>query len=157
MGKFKRSYKGVNRERREGYAGDEPKRGIYTAKLVSAGDHTSAGGNEGTEWVFELTEEPYAGWRGWVYTNDDSTAWKETMILEAIGAIGNDEEDINTTHEKLVKSANLVRLKLRMENSEEYGSRAKVAQVLPMPEGEGKKSKSKSGGKKKSKDTETPF
>lgn len=158
MGKFKRSYKEVDRERESGYSGDIPKPGIYTFKLVKVGDHTaSSSGADGTEWIFECVEAPYEGWRGWVYTNDDTTAWKEVQILEALGIITKEDEEINTTHEKIMKDASLVRCKITNETYEDE-KRGRIRTVLPMPEGENSKPSKKKKEKKKGKaGEETPF
>jgi hypothetical protein len=155
MGKFKRDYKEVDRDREAGYSGEVPKPGMYDFKLVSVGDHTSGAGNEGTEWIFECTEPPYEGWRGWVYTNDDTAAWKEVQILEALGIITKEDQTLNTTHEGILKKGNPVRCKVTNETYEEE-KRGKIKTVLPMPDGGGsaKKSKKKKGSKSKE---ESPF
>lgn len=156
MGKIKRSYKEVDRSGEGQYAGEVPKPGMYDAKLVRVSDHTSGAGNDGLEWVFEITEEPYAGWRGWVYTNDEASAWKEVQVLEAIGALGKDEDNLSTTHESLAKNANGVRIKVSNETYEGE-KRGKIRTVLPMPGSEpgGKKKKSKK--KDKVEKDDSPF
>ena len=145
-GKLKRSYKDVDRDREAGYAGEEPPRGIYDGELIRVSEHPTSNSPDGVEWVFRLTEEPYAGWQGWQYSNGDSTSWKEVQILEAAGIIAHEDEEIDMTFEQIVKKANPVRLKLSVEKSEEYGTRAKIRTVLPMPDG-----KASTGGAKKKK------
>src|SRR5689334_22441160 len=104
MGKMKRDYSGVERkEAGEGYTGDVPKPGIYDAVLSSVGDHTTS--DTATVWTFDITEEPFEGWRGWVYTNAEGAAWKELQILEAVGILAPGETEINLTHEQIMKKA----------------------------------------------------
>lgn len=155
MGKFKRDYSDADIKEGGGYSGDVPKPGMYDAVLVSCDEHTSAAGNEGTQWVFEITEEPFTGWRGWVYTNDDTAAWKEVQILQALGIIADKDDPVNSTHEKIVKDGNPVRVKVKNETYEEE-KRGRITTVLPMPGGEGK---AKKGKKKKaaSGDDDAPF
>lgn len=153
MGKFKRNYKDVDRSS-GGYSGDVPKPGVYDAELKSCAEHTSSAGNEGTEWVFEITEEPYAGWRGWVYTNEEGAAWKEAQVLTALGIISEDDDTVNTTHEQIVKKSAPVRVKVTNEVWEGE-KRARIKTVLAMPEGK-KKSKGEAKKSKKGKD-DSPF
>lgn len=155
MGKFKRDYSDVDIKEGGGYSGDVPKPGMYDGVLVSCSEHTSGAGNEGTEWVFEITEEPYAGWRGWVYSNDEGAAWKEVQILMALGIISDKDDPINTTHEKIMKDGGPVRLKVKNETYEEE-KRGRITAIMAPPEGATKTKKAK---KKKDKggDDETPF
>lgn len=156
MGKFKRNYSDVDRSKGyTEYAGDPPKPGIYDGRLDKVSDHTSSEGNEGTEWIFQITEEPYEGWSGWVYTNGDGAAWKELQVLEALGIIEPGEDDVNTTHEKILKAAQPVRLKVVTEKYEGE-NRPKLRTVLAMPDGKGKGSKAKKGKKGKVK-SDSPF
>lgn len=153
MGKFNRNYSDVERrEGGDGYNGDVPTPGIYDAILTSCKDHTSAAGNDGVEWIFEITEEPFAGWHGWVYTNDDSAAWKEVQILEAVGIMEPGDDNLKTTHEKIVKDAGACRVKVKNETYEGE-KRGKITVILPPKEGGSKKK----GGKKKGKKDEDPF
>lgn len=116
MGKFSGDYSGVDTSRGV-YAGEQPKAGpMYPAKLVICEEHTAASsGKDGTHWVFEITDGPYEGWRGHVYTNSDSAAWKESQILVAIGALKDPKGKIQTTHEKLVAKAGPVKIKTKTE------------------------------------------
>jgi hypothetical protein len=156
VGKLKRKYKTEYRESDGGYSGDMPKRGIYPGKLVSVADHESGAGNKGLEWIFEITEEPYAGWRGWTYSNDDASAWKEAQILVAGGIVdaskldkkGNLTVELDTTHEQIVRDFGPVRLQVRHENYDEE-KRAKLGRVLPPEEAEQKKHGKKKSKKKK--------
>lgn len=144
MGKFKKNYDNVERkEAGEGYSGDVPKPGIYNLALVSCKEHTSGAGNEGTEWVFEITDEPYAGWRGWVYSNDEGAAWKELQILEAIGILKPGETEVNSTHEQILKKASNCRGRIKNETYEDE-KKGKITTLLPQKDGEG-------GSKKKDK------
>jgi hypothetical protein len=158
VGKLTRKYKTEYRDPGEVYSGDMPARGIYNGRLVRLSDHTSGSGNDGLEWVFEITDEPYAGWQGYTYTNDDAAAWKEAGILVAGGIVsadkldskGNLTVDLNTTHEKIVKDFGPVRLQVRHETWDEE-KRAKLGRVLP-PDEETDKSGKKAKKKKKAKD-----
>lgn len=153
MGKFKRDYSDADIKEGGGYSGDVPKPGMYDGRLVSVQDHTSGAGNAGTEWVFEITEEPYAGWRGWSYTNDDTAAWKEVQYLVALGIIADKDDDIDTTHEKIVKDGGPVRIKVKNETYEDE-KRGRITAVMPPPEG----AVTKKAKKKKAKaDSDTPF
>ena len=103
MGKFSRNYEEVERrEAAETYAGEAPKPGIYDAVLSTCVEHTSSEGNTGTAWTFDISDGTYAGWRGWVYTNDNTAAWKEVQILEAVGVLVEGKNSLETTHEKIV-------------------------------------------------------
>ena len=138
MGKFKRDYGEVERREFEGYDGEAPTPGIYDAKLVSSKEHTSSAGNEGTEWIFEITgkdgdESPFTGWRGYVYTNDNSAAWKEVQILEAVKILAPGKDSVSTTHEKIVEKAKPCRIKVSNETYE--GERkGKIKTILPAKE-----------------------
>jgi hypothetical protein len=161
MGKVKRSYKNVDRSAEtQQYSGDVPKPGIYDFYLKKVDDHEGgdAAGNK-LVWMFECTQEPYSGWAGWVYTNDDSTAWKEVQIFEALGLLGPDDDSVDLTHEQIVAKAGPVRCKLINETYEDE-KRAKIRTVLPPRDGQSKPSsngKAASKGKKKKKDGDTPF
>lgn len=94
-GMLNRDYKDEEyREPSDGYTGELPTKGMYPARLVRAGEHTSKAGNDSVEWIFELLDgaenkngDSVAGWPGYIYTNEDSAAWKEQQILVALGAI----------------------------------------------------------------------
>lgn len=153
MGKFSRDYSEVERrDGGDGYAGEAPKPGIYNAILTSVEDHTSSAGNEGVEWIFEITDEPYEGWHGWVYTNEEGAAWKEVQILEAIGILKPGKDDINTTHEKILKGAKPCRVKVKNETYNDE-KRGKITTILPPKEGSTKAKK----GKAKDGDEDDPF
>lgn len=135
-----------------GYDGDEPKKGIYDGRLVSLKEHTSDAGNEGLEWIFEITDGPYKGWRGWVYSNMESTLWKTEQTTLAIqgGKKGRlvlqpVDEDGKGTESKTIKKAKPVRLAVRTEKYEGE-PKAKIRTVLPME-----------GKKKSSDDDDDPF
>lgn len=130
-----------------GYDGDEPKKGIYDGKLVSFKEHTSANGNEGLEWIFEITEEPFAGWRGWVYSNDNSTMWRTQQCANAIQggkkgkvALKPSEEDEDGTKSANVKKAKPVRLAIKRETYEGE-PKARIRSVL-VAEGKSKRDES---------------
>jgi hypothetical protein len=154
--KFKRNYADVDRSNDGQYAGDVPKPGIYDFKLARVSEHTGGTAEgEKSEWVFECTEEPYKGWRGYVYTNDSSTAWKEVQVLEALGILGSGEDDLDETYESIMKKAGPVRCRVKNETYEEE-KRGRITTVMAPPDGAAPKSaKAKKDGKKKKGDT--PF
>lgn len=145
MGSFNRDYSDVERkEVGEGYTGDVPKPGIYNAVLSSVGDHTTS--DTATVWTFDLTDEPYEGWRGWVYTNAEGAAWKELQILEALGLLAPGEDKFKGTHESVMKKAGPCRVKIKNETYEEE-KRGKITTILPPKDGaKAKKSKKDKGG-----------
>lgn len=155
--KFKRNYSDVDRSGEGQYSGDVPKPGIYDFKLARAAEHTGGSAEgEKTEWVFECTSEPYVGWRGYVYTNDSSTAWKEVQILEALGIIGKDDEEVDETYESIMKKAGPVRG--RVKNEEYDGEkRGRLNTIMPPPDGAAPKSASKAGKKGKKDKEKSPF
>jgi len=136
-------------EKEGGYDGDEPLKGTFDGKLVSLKEHTSGEGNEGLEWIFEITEAPFAGWRGWVYSNNDSAKWKTQQIVKAIQggseskmALKPSPSDGDGTKSKTVKAATAVRLRIRKEKYEDE-FRGKIARVIPNENAKPKKSKKK--------------
>lgn len=143
-------------EEREGsgYDGEQPLKGTFDGMLISLKEHTSGNDNEGYEWIFEITEEPYAGWRGWVYSNMDSAKWKTQQIVKAIQGGSEERVTLDPTDEgtdsKTVKKAKPVRLRMRKEKYDGE-DRAKIARVMPR-DGGGKEKK----GKKKKK-SDDPF
>lgn len=155
MGKINRDYSGVDHSKNfTEYAGETPKPGIYDGRLDKINDHPTDNSPDGLEWIFQITEEPYEGWAGWLYTNGDSSAWKEQQVMEAIGAINPGDDGYKGTTEALVKNAAPVRLKVTNETYEGE-KRAKIKTVLQMP-GASKGSGKKKGKGKKGKD-ESPF
>jgi hypothetical protein len=151
-----------------GYAGEEPKRGIYDGVLVSLQDHTSASsGAEGLKWVFEITEGSYKGWRGYVYSNLDSTKWRTQEIVKAIQGGSEKAVKIETTEKgtdsKTVKKAKRVRLNIKVEKYDDE-PRGRIRNILPYENvsdssGGGSNSDEPGGGKKKKKNKgdEPPF
>lgn len=152
MGKMKRDYSQVERKETTAYSGDVPKPGIYDGVLSSCDDHTSGEGNSGTKWVFEITQEPYVGWPGWVYTNETTAAWKEMQILEATGVMKPGETSLDMTHEQIVKKAGPVRLKVKNEQYEGE-TKGKITTIMAPPGG----AVAKKGKKEKSGSSEGPF
>lgn len=143
MGKMKRDYGDVERrEPGEGYNGDQPKPGIYNAELSTLKEHSTS--DTATQWTFDITDEPFAGWRGWVYTNAEGAAWKELQILEAIGILAPGETEVNSTHEQILKKAKPCRIRVKNETYEGE-KRAKITTILPATD-------AATGGKKKKKD-----
>ena len=152
MGKFKHDGSSVDTTK-GGYGGEEPKPGIYPAELVVCEEHTSSEGNEGTHWVFQLTEDagPYAGWRGHVYTNDAGALWKQDQVLVALG-LQEPGGKYEGTHEAIVKKGGPVRVKTHLETYEDE-KKAKIRSVLRPAEGQAAPKKK---GKKEKKGDE-PF
>lgn len=149
MGKMKRNYGDVERkEVSEGYNGDPPKPGIYNAVLSTVDEHTTS--DTATVWTFDIMDEPYEGWRGWVYTNAEGAAWKEVQILEAIGILKPGENNLDSSHETILKKAGPCRIKVRNETYEGE-KRGKITAILPPSEG------AKAGKKKDKKKKEDPF
>lgn len=121
-----------------GYNGDEPRKGIYTGRLHSFKEHTSSAGNDGLEWIFEITEGEFAGWRGWVYSNMEAAKWKTQQIATAINAGSKKkvklmpaEEDGDGTASKTVSKAKKVRLVIRTEKYEGE-PRGRIRTILPL-------------------------
>lgn len=149
-------------ERTGGYDGEEPKKGIYPGRLVSLNEHTSGAGNESLQWVYEITEGDYKGWRGWVYSNMDSAKWKTQEMVVAIsggakkavslkpGAAGDREEGQNNA---TVKKAKPVRLRIISEMYEGE-PKGRIRNVLPADASTGS---SEDGEKKKKKKGDDPF
>lgn len=157
---MKRSYKDVDL-REGGYDGEQPKPGLYPMTLVKAEDHTTS--DTARHWVFEVTEGPFKGWQGHVYTNAEGAAWKEVQILLATGLLKDPKGTINMSDEAMVKKAGPVRG--RVVNEEYEGERrGKLTKVLPPKETDDDEDaeeapKSKAGKKKgkKNKDADDPF
>lgn len=137
-------------EREGGYAGETPKRGTYDGVLVALAEHTSGEGNEGLEWIFEITDGEYKGWRGWTYSNMDSTKWRTQDIVFAISGgkkeglkLDPAEEKKDGPKSKTVKKAMPVRLHLVTEMYDDE-KKAKIKTVLPnLKASEAKKDKKK--------------
>lgn len=109
---LKRSYK--DEEYKEGggfYDGPAPTPGMHPVKLVDVGDHTSQDGNEGVKWTYDITEGKFAGWRGYVYTNDSTTLWKEQEMLVALGVIKPNAE-LNMSYANIIKKAQPARARI---------------------------------------------
>jgi Protein of unknown function (DUF669) len=156
MGKWDVDFDDYEEKEQSGYDGEVPKKGTYTADLISLGEHTSGAGNEGLEWIFEITEGDYKGWRGWVYSNMDTAKWKTQQIVKAIS--GGAEKAVkldpgtdadSKTENKTVKKAKSVRIRVGRETYDDE-PRAKIRTVMAMEAGEG-------GGKKKKKKGDDPF
>lgn len=144
-------------ERTGGYNGDEPKNGIYDGKLVALAEHTTS--DDALVWIWEITEEPYAGWRGWQYTNMSSAKWKTQQFTKAIS--GGDEKPMRLDpaddvkdggDSKTVKKALPVRIRIKQEPYEGE-QRARIRTVLPNEDAAVKKGKKKG----KSADADDPY
>jgi hypothetical protein len=137
-------------EKEGGYDGDEPKKGIYDARLVSLREHTSGEGNEGLEWQFDITEEPYVGWRGWVYSNMDSAKWKTQQIVKAISGGSEDGMRLDPvdgpdgSKSKTVKASQPVRLRIGREMYDDE-PKARIRRVMVSENAKPAKKKAKKG------------
>lgn len=149
MAKHKIDFDDYESREDTGYDGDEPKKGIYDGALITVKDHESAAGNEGFEWVFEITDGDFSGWRGWVYSNNDSSKWKTQQIIKAITGGKTDDFLLDTDDggKKTVKKAKPVRLRIVNEKYEDE-RKGRIRVVLP---GEA------STGKGKKADKDDPF
>lgn len=137
-------------ERTGGYDGETPKKGLYTGTLIEFGDHESSSGNEGLVWVFEISEGEYKGWRGWVYSNLDSTKWKTQQVVKAING-GSEEKVVLDTSEKgvakILKNASPVRLRI-VNELYEGESKGRIKTVMPAETDEDAPETKKKKGKK---------
>lgn len=163
MGKYDVDFDDYEDKSGAGYDGEVPKKGNYPGKLVSLKEHTSGAGNEGLEWIFEITEGDYAGWRGWYYSDMENSKWKTQQIVKAIN--GGDEKKTSLdpsptgkdgSDNKTVKKALPVRMRLTREmyddGSGEKEPRAKIRAIMPDEDVSEKKA-----SKKKKKKGDDPF
>lgn len=148
MGKYDVDFDDYEEKEGSGYDGEEPKKGIYDGKLVSLKEHTSGSGNEGLEWIWEITEEPYAGWRGWAYSNMDTAKWKTQQFVKAINggtekgmSLKPADEDGDGKTSATIKKAKPVRLRIVQEKYEDE----KKARIRTVMAADSSTKKSKSG------------
>lgn len=143
--RFVRDYKDQEwREPGEGYNGEEPQKGMYPFRLVDVREHETSQGNESVHWTFEMTDDAaskdgtasYAGWRGHLYTNDDTAAWKEQQIMVALGAIrpngkyNGTLEGLLKKYGKVVVMGRVIRERFIPEDGGEGEWRAKLVTVI---------------------------
>lgn len=119
-------------EERTGYNGEDPKPGLYSAKLVVFEEHTAASsGQEGFHWVFELTDEPYAGWRGHLYSNAESTKWRTQEIVRAIRGGSTDPVTLDTDKaDALLKRAKPVKVRVKLGDEYQGQRRPRITSVI---------------------------
>jgi hypothetical protein len=112
------------------YDGEPPTPGLYKGVLSSVGQHTTS--DDAVVWTFDITDGKYAGWRGWVYTNNTTAKWKQQDILVALGLmeVGG---SCSLSYEEIMRKAAPVRLRVI---SEPYGEemRPKVRTVMAAAE-----------------------
>jgi hypothetical protein len=136
------------REPSEGYQGEQPTKGLYTAELVSITDHTKQGEEEpsSVKWLFRLAEgsvnkngDDVSGFPDSVYTTEN-TLWREQQMLVALGVIKPGGK-VNLPYEGIVKKAKACTVKIGMERYiPEDGDpewRAKMQAFLPLREATG--------------------
>jgi len=114
-----------------GYTGEEPRRGVYEGKMIHVKDHTSANGNDGFEWCFEITKGEFKGWRGYTYSNLETAMWKTRQIINAI--FGKKDVTLDTDEDgaKMVKKARPVSLRIKSEMYEGE-KKGRLNAVLPL-------------------------
>lgn len=128
--KLKRSYKDEEYKPGGGiYDGPAPTPGMHPVKLVSVEEHTSAEGNDGVKWTLDICEGKFTGWRGYVYTNDDTALWKEQEMLVALGVI-KPNGSIDMTFDAIVKKAKPCRARIKNEMYDGE-ARGKIATLIP--------------------------
>lgn len=115
------------------YVGEEPRPGLLRLKCVNIEHHTAeSSGNEGIKWTFECTEEPYAGWWGYIYSdlNPEGSKWKTQQTTRALQAGSEKPVKIDLKNpEKFLKSCKEV--VGRIINEEYKGEdRAKIRKVM---------------------------
>lgn len=154
MGKFKHDGSSVDLTK-GGYQGEQPKPAIYPAELVICEEHTTGEGNDATHWVFEISEGPYRGWRGHVFTNDEGALWKQDQILVALG-LQRPGGSYSGTHEGIVKKGGPVKIRTIQE---EYNDekRAKIRTIMPPSEGQEFNFSKVDKVKKKKEKVDAPF
>ena len=127
--KIKYNVKGVEAK------GDRPtpKPGVYRCKIVSCVDAKPEGKDRRLEVQYEITEGENKGYKLYDYINLESEAseWKLASFIRAVGLP--EEGELNP--DKLVGVGLTVRT--RVENSEQYGSQAKPASLMPLDGTEG--------------------
>lgn len=85
MAKVKYDYDGVE-EGAGTYDGDDPKPGIYPAKVASAELGKSKAGNPMVTVTIDIVKGEYKGWKGWHYlVLTPESAWKEKEFTDALG------------------------------------------------------------------------
>lgn len=110
----------------ERYEGEEPTKGLYPAKLVDVGQHTTT--DDAVYWVYQITSGKYAGWNGWVYTNNSTIKWKQEQQLVALGLM-EEGGSVALTYEQILKKGGPVRIKLFMDDYD-GDERAKIDRVI---------------------------
>lgn len=144
-GKITIPMSGYDPSKDAGYAGDPPRRGVYTFKLTDVGFHESSAGNNSIKWRFRIEDasSPYNGWPyGEQYTNLESTLWKTQQILFALTGKTEDADlDLSDSaageksRKKFIEAARLVRGQVTIEKGdEEYEDRARMGKVMPLDE-----------------------
>lgn len=85
MAKVKYDYTDVD-ESQVGYDGEDPKPGIYQAKVSTAEMGQSKAGNPMVTVTIDITQGEYKGWRGWHYlVMTEESAWKVKEFTDAVG------------------------------------------------------------------------
>lgn len=120
-GKLNRDYSDEEyREPSEGYQGEQPTKGLYTAELFDIKDHTTGEGNESVRWGFRLAEgsenkhgDDVSGFPDFIYTTENAL-WKEQQILVALGIIKPGGK-VNLSYDGIIKKAKPCTVKIGLE------------------------------------------
>ncbi len=102
--------------------------GVYPAKIDSLAEDTSkSSGNPMLVAIYKISNGDWKGRLLWDYiVLSDAAAWKLKQFVEAVGLKNKGSLDTK----KLVGTS--VRVRVRHDSSEEFGTRAKVGAVLPL-------------------------
>lgn len=108
--------------------------GLYVARITDIEQRESAAGNDMIAVIYEIASGEWKGRNLWDYVVlTDNAAWKLRQFLEAIGAVADGKKQKGTLElESLIGT--LVQVRTKHQTDSEFGTRAKVGSVLPMPE-----------------------
>jgi len=113
-------------------------KGTYKMRILEIKDEPSKSDGRPMYTVeLEVTKGDWKGRRLWDYIKyaDDTSQWKLSQLLEALGVIGKDGKRKGSFNpEKFI--GNVVVVRVKHEHSEDYGTQAKVGSMQPLPESE---------------------
>lgn len=110
--------------------------GLYPARLDEVTDGVSqSSGNKMLTLVLSIASGDFKGRKLWDYVvyESDASAWKLRSFLEAVGAVKDGKTTWAGDTDTLVGT--MIQVRVKTEPSEEYGDRAKVGALLPLPNG----------------------